>query len=272
VQPEPHLDLGPTGGTTPYYVPIADERETFRAAFDSRRPVLLKGPTGVGKTRLVEAMAHELGLELITVACHEDLTAADLVGRFLLRGDETVWVDGPLTDAVRRGALCYLDEIVEARQDTTVVLHPLTDHRRLLPMERLGTTIAAHERFFLVVSYNPGYQSLLKELKPSTRQRFVAIELGFPPPDVERAVVVHEAGVDEATADRLVALASALRRSQVSGLRETASTRTLVAAGALSVHGLPLARAARAAIAQTLTDDPELVDAINELIDAYIAT
>jgi len=232
--------------------------------------VLLKGPTGVGKTRLVEAMAHELGLDLVTVACHEDLTAADLVGRFLLRGDETVWVDGPLTEAVRVGALCYLDEIVEARQDTTVVLHPLTDHRRLLPVERLATTIAAHETFFLVVSYNPGYQSLLKELKPSTRQRFVAIELGFPPPEVERVVVAREAGVDATVAARLVELAGALRRSQVSGLREAASTRTLVAAGALTAHGLPLPRAAHAAIAQTLTDDPELVDAISELIDAYL--
>jgi nitric oxide reductase NorQ protein len=256
----------------PYYVDVADEREVFRAAFAARRPVLLKGPTGVGKTRLVEAMACELGLDLVTVACHEDLTAADLVGRFLLRGEETVWIDGPLTEAVRRGALCYLDEIVEARQDTTVVLHPLTDHRRLLPMERLATAITAHDTFFLVVSYNPGYQSLLKELKPSTRQRFVAIDLGFPPADVETVVVAHEAGVDTAIAGQLVALANALRNSHVSGLRETVSTRALVAAGALSASGLPLARSARAAIAQTLTDDPELIEAIDELIAAYIET
>ena len=182
--------------TPPFYRPVGDEAEIFRAAARRGLPVLLKGPTGCGKTRFVEAMAHELGRDLITVAGHEDMTSADLVGRFLLKGGETVWVDGPLTRAVRAGAICYLDEVVEARQDTTVVIHPLTDHRRELPVDRLGTTLSAADGFQLVISYNPGYQSVLKNLKESTRQRFVAIELGFPPADIETDVVTHEAGID----------------------------------------------------------------------------
>ena len=207
----------------PYYAPLGNEVEVFRGAHAEGLAVLLKGPTGVGKTRFVEAMAHDLGVELITVACHEDLTAADLVGRHLLEGDSTVWVDGPLTRAVRDGALCYLDEVVEARQDTTVVLHPLTDHRRQLPIDRLATTIDAHPRFGLVVSYNPGYQSLLKDLKDSTRQRFVGIELGFPPAELEREIVAKEAGIDADAAAALVALGQAIRRSQLPDLREVAS-------------------------------------------------
>ena len=180
----------------PFYRPLGDEIEVFQAAARRGLPVLLKGPTGCGKTRFVEAMAHELGRDLVTVAGHEDLTSADLVGRFLLKGGETTWVDGPLTRAVRDGAICYLDEVVEARQDTTVVIHPLTDHRRQLPVDRLGITLEAPPGFQLVISYNPGYQSVLKDLKDSTRQRFVAIELGFPPADIETEVVAHEAGVD----------------------------------------------------------------------------
>ena len=254
----------------PFYLPVRNEADVFRAAVGERLPVLLKGPTGVGKTRFVEAMAHELGRELITVSCHEDLTAADLVGRHLLQGGNTEWVDGPLTQAVRRGAICYLDEVVEARQDTTVVLHPLADHRRQLPIDRLGIVLDAAPGFVLVVSYNPGYQSILKDLKDSTRQRFVAIELGFPPPDVEQAVVEHEARIDPPTAAALVALGQAIRRSQVTGLREVASTRTLVSAGLLMRAGVPATAAARAAISGPLTDDPVLAAGLEELFAAYL--
>ncbi len=193
-----------TPGPRPYYVPVGDEEAVFTAAFRQDLSILLKGPTGCGKTRFVEAMAHDLERPLVTVACHDDLTTADLVGRFLLRGGETTWVDGPLTRAVREGAICYLDEIVEARQDTTVVIHPLTDHRRQMPIDRLGITLDAAPGFCLVVSYNPGYQSILKDLKDSTRQRLVAIEMDFPPADVEEKVVAHEAGVDPQTAAVLV--------------------------------------------------------------------
>src|SRR6478672_5687622 len=194
----------------PFYRALGDEVEVFRAAARRGLPTLLKGPTGCGKTRFVEAMAHQLGRELITVAGHEDMTSADLVGRFLLKGGETVWVDGPLTRAVREGAICYLDEIVEARQDTTVVIHPLTDHRRLLPIDRLGTSLTAAPGFQLVMSYNPGYQSVLKNIKESTRQRFVAIELGFPPAEIEIAVVAYEAEIDSETARALVRLGNAI--------------------------------------------------------------
>ena len=195
----------------PYYVPVGNEEQVFKAAFRQGLSILLKGPTGCGKTRFVEAMAYDVARPLVTVACHDDLTTADLVGRFLLQGGDTIWVDGPLTRAVREGAICYLDEIVEARQDTTVVLHPLADHRRTLPIDRLGVTLDAADGFCLVVSYNPGYQSVLKDLKDSTRQRMVAIELDFPPPDVEEKVVAHEAGVDPR--DRGDARAARRRRS-----------------------------------------------------------
>src|SRR5499426_750414 len=196
----------------PHYVPVANEEQVFRAAYRQQMSILIKGPTGCGKTRFVEAMAHDLGRPLITVACHDDLTTADLVGRFLLRGGETQWVDGPLARAVREGAICYLDEVVEARQDTTVVIHPLADHRRQLPIDRLGVVLDAAPGFSLVVSYNPGYQSVLKDLKDSTRQRMIAIELTFPPPDVEEKVVSHESGVDHETATQLVQLGQAIRR------------------------------------------------------------
>src|SRR5271155_3667197 len=218
----------------PYYTTIGSEETVFKAAYRQGLALVLKGPTGCGKTRFVEAMAYDLGRPLITVACHDDLTTADLVGRFLLRGDETVWTDGPLTRAVREGAICYLDEVVEARQDTTVVLHPLADHRRQLPIERLGVTLDAAPGFGLVVSYNPGYQSVLKDLKDSTRQRMVAIEFGFPPPEVEEKVLLHEAGVDHDIAALLVQLGQAIRRLETSGLREVASTRVLVAAARLA--------------------------------------
>ena len=257
-------------GTRPYYVPVGNEEQVFVAAFRQGLSILLKGPTGCGKTRLVEAMAHDVGRPLITVACHDDLTTADLVGRYLLQGGDTAWVDGPLTRAVRVGAICYLDEIVEARQDTTVVLHPLADHRRQLPIDRLGVTLDAAPGFCLVVSYNPGYQSVMKDLKDSTRQRMVAIELDFPPADVEEKVVAHEAGVDPGLAAQLVGLGQAMRRLENAGLRETASTRLLIAAGRLVADGLSVIDAARAAIAGPLTDDPVVTAGLFEMIDAFL--
>jgi nitric oxide reductase NorQ protein len=254
----------------PYYKAIGSEEAIFRAAYQQGLALVLKGPTGCGKTRFVEAMAYDLGRPLITVACHDDLTTADLVGRYLLQGDETVWVDGPLTRAVREGAICYLDEVVEARQDTTVVLHPLADHRRQLPIERLGVTLDAAPGFGLVVSYNPGYQSVLKDLKDSTRQRMVAIEFGFPTADVEAGIVAHEAGVDDATAAELVRFGQAIRRLETGGLREVASTRVLIAAGRLIAEGLTMPEAARAAIAGPLTDDVAVGKGLNEMIDIYL--
>jgi nitric oxide reductase NorQ protein len=254
----------------PFYRAVGDEAAVFLAAARAGLPVLLKGPTGCGKTRFVEAMAHELGRDLVTVAGHEDLTSADLMGRFLLRGAETVWVDGPLTRAVRTGAICYLDEVVEARQDTTVVIHPLADHRRALPVDRLGTTVPAAPGFQLVISYNPGYQSVLKTIKESTRQRFVAIELGYPPRDTEVDVVRHEAGVEAGTAAALVAVGSAIRSLEGAPLREVASTRLLILAGSLVAQGLPLRSAVEAAVVQVLSDDPDVVRALGALVDAVL--
>jgi nitric oxide reductase NorQ protein len=257
-------------GVRPFYVPVGDEEQVFRAAFHQGLSLVLKGPTGCGKTRFVEAMAFDLERPLITVSCHDDLTTADLVGRHLLQGGETAWVDGPLTRAVRDGAICYLDEVVEARQDTTVVIHPLADHRRQLPIDRLGVVLDAAPGFCLVVSYNPGYQSVLKDLKDSTRQRMVAIELDFPPPDVEQKVVAHEAGIDQDVAAQLVRLGQAIRRLESAGLREVASTRVLIAAGCLVAEGLSLGSAARAAVAGPLTDDPVVRAGLDELIDGYL--
>jgi nitric oxide reductase NorQ protein len=260
----------PAGSTRPYYTAIGNEEAVFKASYRQGLSIVLKGPTGCGKTRFVEAMAHDLGRPLITVACHDDLTTADLVGRYLLRGGETVWVDGPLTRAVRDGAICYLDEVVEARQDTTVVLHPLADYRRQLPIERLGVTLDAAPGFGLVVSYNPGYQSVLKDLKDSTRQRMVAIEFGFPAPEIEEGIVAHEAGVDAATAAELVRFGQAIRRLETGGLREVASTRVLIAAGRLVAEGLPMSAAAEAAIAGPLTDDVAVNRSLKEMISVYL--
>jgi nitric oxide reductase NorQ protein len=258
-------------GERPFYQAIGNEETVFKAAYRQGLSLVLKGPTGCGKTRFVEAMAHDLGRPLITVACHDDLTTADLVGRYLLRGDETVWVDGPLTRAVREGAICYLDEVVEARQDTTVVLHPLADYRRQLPIERLGVTLDAAPGFGLVVSYNPGYQSVLKDLKDSTRQRMVAIEFGFPTTEIEEGIVVHEAGIDRAVAAELVRFGQAVRRLETGGLREVASTRVLIAAGRLVAEGLSMREAALAAIAGPLTDDAVVGRGLAEMIDVYLS-
>jgi nitric oxide reductase NorQ protein len=254
----------------PFYRAVGEEMDIFRAAARRGLPVLIKGPTGCGKTRFVEAVAHELGRDLITVAGHEDMTSADLVGRFLLKGGETVWVDGPLTRAVRNGAICYLDEVVEARQDTTVVIHPLADHRRELPVDRLATTVKAAPGFQLVISYNPGYQSVLKNIKESTRQRFVAITLDFPPVEIETEVVAYEAGIDFETARALVTLGGAIRNLTGSPLREVSSTRLLILAGGLVAEGLSLRSAVQAAIVEALTDDPDVVRALGELADAVL--
>ncbi len=256
--------------TLPHYLPQADECTLFAQAHAAQLPLLLKGSTGCGKTRLVEHMAARLGRPLITVSGHDDLGAADLTGRHLIQGGDTRWVDGPLARAVRAGAIFYLDEVVEARKDITVVLHPLADDRRVLPLERHGELLPAAPGFMLVLSYNPGYQHLLKGLKPSTRQRFVALDFGYPAPEVERAIVATEGGVDAATAQRLVALAQALRRLTDHDLEETASTRLLVMAARLHASGLPLRSAVRAAIVQALSDEPDTVAALEEVVLAVL--
>jgi nitric oxide reductase NorQ protein len=267
----------------PYYLPVSDELDIFTAAYACRLPVLLKGPTGCGKTRFVEHMAFRLrggvtngtppGQEvipgnLITVACHEDLTGSDLVGRYLIKGDETVWIDGPLTQAVRSGAICYLDEIVEARKDTIVLIHPLTDHRRILPIDKKGEIIEAHPDFLLVISYNPGYQSVLKDLKHSTRQRFVTIDFDYPPRDKEAQIIAHESGVDMDTALALAKLGEKVRHLKASGLEEGVSTRLLIYAGQLMQRSVPPQRACRVAVSTSLTDDHESQRAIDALAAA----
>jgi len=252
----------------PYYEPVADEIGLFEAAYQSRISVLLKGPTGCGKTRFIEHMAWRLGRPLVTVSCHEDMTASDLVGRYLITNEETVWVDGPLTQAVRAGAICYLDEVVEARKDTTVVIHPLADDRRMLPIDKHGELVHAPPEFMLALSYNPGYQSLLKDLKQSTRQRFIAIEFGYPGSALEARIVARESGVDSATAASLVQLAHMTRNLKGNGLDEGASTRLLVHAGKLMQRGVAPRGACSAAVAEALTDEPEMLRAVNELVSA----
>lgn len=261
----------------PYYLPLADEVEVFLAAYAQRLPVLLKGPTGCGKTRFIEYMVHRLYRQsqkssirqpLQTVACHEDLSATDLVGRFLLKGDETVWQDGPLTKAVKEGAICYLDEIVEARKDSTVLIHSLTDHRRILPIEKLGTILEAHPDFLLVISYNPGYQNVLKDLKTSTRQRFIAIDFDYPNTTEEARIVAHESGVSVELATQLALLAQKIRNLRSHGFDEGVSTRLLVYAGQLIVQGLSARRACDVAISRAVSDDSEVQRAIAELVDA----
>ena len=273
----------------PYYLPLGDEIAIFEAAYREKIPVLLKGPTGCGKTRFVEHMAWRLGRRratggkskekssgdrgdgyegrpLVTVACHEDLTASDLVGRYLLEGDSTRWIDGPLTRAVRTGAICYLDEIVEARKDTTVIIHPLTDHRRILPIEKRAQILEADPGFMLVISYNPGYQSALKDLKHSTRQRFVSLEFQYPPRETEAQIVAHESGVDLEVARELAKLAEKVRNLTEHGLQEGVSTRLLIYAGKLMGEGIPARRACQVAVVWALSDESDVQRSLEEVV------
>ena len=277
----------------PFYLPLADEVELFTAAFKQKIPVILKGPTGCGKTRFVEYMAWKLArpltivkpgskaggegakdgeatqaLPLVTVACHEDLTASDLVGRYLLEGDSTRWIDGPLTRSVKAGGICYLDEVVEARKDTTVLIHPLTDHRRILPIEKRGQILEAAEDFLLVISYNPGYQSALKDLKHSTRQRFISIEFGHPPREVEARIIEHESGVDASTADELAKLGEKVRHLKEHGLSEGVSARLLIYTGRLITEGIAARRACQVGVVWALTDDQDVQRSIEEVVSA----
>ena len=277
----------------PFYLPLDDEIEIFEAAYAQKTPVLLKGPTGCGKTRFIEYMAYRLGrprtvvksqgkaeakaaveadgrrdIPLVTIACHEDLTASDLVGRYLLDAEGTRWIDGPLTRAVRVGGICYLDEVVEARKDTTVLIHPLTDHRRILSVEKRGMVLEAHDGFLLVISYNPGYQSALKDLKHSTRQRFVAIEFTYPSLETEAEIVVHESGVDTESAWKLAKLGEKVRNLKEHGLQEGASTRLLIYAGKLISSGISPRRACRASIVWALTDDSQVQRSVDEVVSS----
>ena len=250
----------------PYYRKIEHEVDVFQAAFQQKVPVLLKGPTGCGKTRFVSYMAYQLGLPLITVSCHEDLTTSDLIGRYLFKGDETIWSDGPMAAAVRMGGILYLDEIVEARKDTIVAIHPLTDHRRNLSMDKLASVLQAPPEFMLVVSYNPGYQSLLKELKPSTRQRFISLMFDYPPLEAEVEIIQKESGVDEYIANRLAKIAQKIRNLTDRGLEEGVSTRLLVYAAKLMTQGVSPKIACDVAFSQTLTDDVAIRETIQQLI------
>ena len=270
----------------PYYHPVSDEIELFEAAYAQQLPVLLKGPTGCGKTRFIEHMAWRLGrpltvvkkrgkaaqngstIPLVTIACHEDLTASDLVGRYLLEADGTKWMDGPLTKAVKAGGICYLDEVVEARKDTTVLIHPLTDHRRILPIDKKGELLEASEKFLLVISYNPGYQSALKDLKHSTRQRFIALEFGPAPKEIEAEVVRKESGCSKEDAERLAKLGEKVRNLRDHGLKEGASTRLLIYAGKLIVQGVAARRACHVAIVWALTDDEEIHKSVEEVVSS----
>jgi nitric oxide reductase NorQ protein len=253
----------------PNYIPQGDEEEVFRAAFASRIPAILKGPTGCGKTRFVEHMAHALNQPLVTVSCHEDLTAADLVGRFLLKDNETVWRDGPLTLAVRHGGICYLDEIVEARKDTTVIIHSLTDDRRVLYLDKTGELIRAHPDFMMVLSYNPGYQSVMKDLKQSTRQRFVSLVFDHPAVEIEARIIETESGLDPERCLRLAEMGSRIRELKGFGLEEGVSSRLLVYVGRLIRHGLDPLKACQAAISRTLCDEPEIMGAVNDIIKLH---
>lgn len=257
-------------GNEPYYLPVGQEVELFEAAYGAKLPVMLKGPTGCGKTRFVEYMAWRMARPLITVACHEDLSATDLVGRFLLEGDETVWHDGPLTTAVRSGAICYLDEVVEARKDTVVIIHPLTDDRRRLPIEKRGTVIEATPEFMLVVSYNPGYQSILKDLKQSTRQRFVAMEFDYPNAEDETEIVAKEGGIDASVAKDLVTIGQKVRNLRGHGLEEGVSTRLLIYAAQMIAKGISPINAAEVAIVSPITDDRDLQRSIREIVTTII--
>ncbi len=267
------LDRARLATSQPYYLPLADEVAEFEAAYAGRLPVLLKGPTGCGKTRFVEHMTWRLfggadiDQHLVTVSCHEDLTGTDLVGRYLLKGDETLWQDGPLTQAVREGSICYLDEIVEARKDTTVLIHSLTDHRRVLPIDKTGELLRAHADFLLVISYNPGYQSILKDLKTSTRQRFVSLEFDYPDEAREAEIVAHESGASPEVAERLAVIGAKVRNLREHGFREGVSTRLLIYAGQLIRHRIEPRRAAQVAIVEAVSDDPNVQEAVAGIVD-----
>lgn len=253
----------------PYYHPVHNEVEMYQAAYAARMPVMLKGPTGCGKSRFVEHMAWKLQKPLITVACNEDMTASDLVGRFLLDINGTRWQDGPLTVATRIGAICYLDEVVEARQDTTVVIHPLTDHRRELPLEKKGEQVKAHADFQIVISYNPGYQSLMKDLKQSTKQRFGGLDFNYPEPEVETEIVAHEGNIDKSLADKLVQIAKRSRNLKGHGLDEGMSTRLLVYAAQLMNKGIEPEAACQMALVTPLTDDPDMRDTLTAAVNTF---
>jgi nitric oxide reductase NorQ protein len=270
----------------PFYLPVKDEIELFETAYASRIPVLLKGPTGCGKTRFLEYMAWRLSqpsavrqgqdsggngarpVPLVTVACHEDLTASDLVGRYLIEADGTRWIDGPLTRAVKAGAICYLDEVVETRKDTTVLIHPLTDHRRILPVEKQGVVMQAHDGFLLVISYNPGYQSALKDLKHSTRQRFISIEFNYPDKETEAKILSHEAGVAAEVAQQLAKLGEKIRNLKEHGLQEGVSTRLLIYAGRLMASGIEARRACQVAVVWALSDDAQVQRSMEEVVSS----
>ncbi len=249
----------------PYYQEVSDEKTVFRHAWQEKLPLLLKGPTGSGKSRFVEAMAFELDRPLVTVACHEDTSATDLLGRYLVEGGDTVWRDGPLTRAVRQGAILYLDEIAEAREDVVVLIHPLTDHRREVYIDKLNECLKAASGFMLVCSFNPGYQRRLKELKPSTRQRFVAMNFSYPTPALETQIVQTETGVDLSVAKKLVEIGKRIRTLEELGLTATVSTRLLIHAAYAIKAGLPARRACEVAIAQPLSDDADVVQSIQDL-------
>lgn len=254
----------------PFYLPIQDEVELFEIAYESKLPLMLKGPTGCGKTRFLSYMAYKLKMPLITIACHEDLTASDLVGRYLLDGSTTRWQDGPLTLAVRHGGICYLDEVVEARKDTTVVIHPLTDDRRVLPIEKRGQILEATDNFMLAISYNPGYQTVLKDLKQSTKQRFITLDFDYPPANLEEEIVVHESGVERKTAADLRKVAEKIRSLKDRGLDEGVSTRLLIYAGVLIKRGVEPRRACTVALIKPITDDPEIQKTLEEIVAAVI--
>ncbi len=258
--------------TEPFYRSVANEVELYEAAYARRMPVMLKGPTGCGKSRFVEYMAWKLGRPLITVACNEDMTASDLVGRFLLDKDGTKWQDGPLTMAARYGAICYLDEVVEARQDTTVVIHPLTDHRRTLPLDKKGELVEAHPDFQLVISYNPGYQSLMKDLKQSTKQRFGAMNFDYPESELEAEIVVKETGIDQETANKLVQIAHRTRNLKGHGLDEGISTRLLVYAGQMIVEGVEPLAACQMTLVTPLTDDPDMRETLDAAVNTFFVS
>lgn len=251
------------------YIAQGNETELFQYAFKNHLPVLLKGPTGCGKTRFISHMAEQLDIPLYTVACHDDLTASDLIGRHLIGADGTFWQDGPLTKAVREGGICYLDEVVEARKDTTVVIHPLADHRRILPIDRTGELVQAHPNFMLVVSYNPGYQNMLKGMKPSTRQRFVGLRFNYPNAELEQQIIIQETGVSSNIANNLVALGQALRKLEQHDLEEVVSTRLLIYAAKMLSSGIPAMQVIKSCLAEPLTDDALTIEALMDVASIY---